>query len=236
MKLLKHIAFVLLGLTTLSSCWMDTGDIPEKTSNGNNGASFRVRVAFKNTNAWPTNNQIAICAFAEDSENPFTWKVIQKNKMADTLDLALTGITQEPEYVSLSLINKARRRIYNFYTAKLAESDSTMLWTVDLLEMGRVQAQFFSNCQNCHGASSHAAANLYLTEGKTYNSLVNQYSTKETSRILVVPGVPSSSFIVDVVDGKTDKVHYDHTQVGYNNETEDIQLLKNWISSLDNAE
>ncbi len=232
MRLLKHLSLVLFCASSLTSCWMDTGDITEDDRGEELGASFNVRVVFKNRNAWPTDNQLAICAFSGDEKNPFDWKFITKQTKDDTLSLSLTGIDREPDYVSISLLNKVKQKVYNFKTAKLEESDPDMVWTIDLLDFGRVQTQFFNNCQNCHGGSASAAAGLYLTEGKTYNSLVNQPSTRVDGRKLVTPGSVSESFIVDVITGKTDALHYDHTQVGYNNETEDIQLLKDWISNL----
>ena len=49
-------------------------------------------------------------------------------------------------------------------------------------------------CAHCHGGSSSAAANLYLTEGKSYEALVNRPSKKVDGMLLVSRAVRKKAY------------------------------------------
>lgn len=235
-KFMNLLLPLWMGTALLNSC--DSGDIIEKSENEVGGLSCSLSVDFLNTATWPVDYQIVLGAFGED-DYPLISKGISKPAVGDTVALTLAGIPEKAKEISIALLNKSRKRVTSFQSITIndAERKSSLVTgghvTVDLLAYNRIQNQFFANCVNCHGASERAAAGLFLTEGKSYNALVGVASTKEENMLLVAPGLVEQSFIIQVLEGKTDKVHYDHTNVSFNSESEDITLLKNWISNLE---
>lgn len=231
----KHTLSAILWTIVLSAC--DSGDIVEKQEIEVGGLTCTLTADFLNTATWPVDYPIVIAAF-DEGEYPLISKGISKPALGDSITLTMAGIPEKAKEVSIALLNKSRKRITAFHTIKIDEDQRRNNFisgghvTVDLLSYNRIQNQFFSNCTNCHGASERAAAGLFLTEGKSYNALVGVTSAKDDDYLLVNPGMAEQSYIVHVLEGKTDKVHYDHTNVSFNSESEDIALLKSWINSL----
>lgn len=233
----NHILFATLSAILFAGC--DSGDIIEKSEEEAGGLSCSASVDFKNTSTWPVDYQIVLAAFDASGEYPQMSKGISKPMAGDTIQLSMVGIPESAQEIAIVLLNKSRKRVANFVTHKISEEEranniiSLGAATIDLLSYDRIQNQFFSNCINCHGASEKAAAGLFLTEGKSYDAIVNVTSSKDPSRKIVAPGLADESFIIHALEGRTDLIHYDHTNVSFNSETEDIALLKSWINSLE---
>lgn len=233
---ISHLLFATL-CAILVGC--DSGDIIEKQGSEAGGLTCSASVDFKNTTTWPVDYQIVIAAFDGSSDYPQMSKGISKPMAGDTLQLSMTGIPETTKEIAIVLQNKSRKRMVSFFTHQIKDNERKNNVidlgniSIDLLSYKRIQNQFFSNCINCHGASEKAAAGLFLTEGKSYKAIVNVASTKDPSLKIVNPGLAEESFIIHALEGRTDLLHYDHTNVSFNSETEDITLLKSWINSLE---
>jgi cytochrome c553 len=60
-------------------------------------------------------------------------------------------------------------------------------------------------CINCHtDAGRTPAGGLVLLEGRSYQSLVGQFSRFKAGAIFVVPGDPGASYLVHKLDGAAD--------------------------------
>lgn len=216
----------------------DSGDIQESTEIEVDGTTCKGIVTFNNTNTWPIDYQIVIAAFGKD-DYPLMSKGISKPSVGDSIVLTMEGIPEKTEEIAIALLNKSRKRVTSFHSHLISKDERRnniiQLGSihVDLLNYDRIQHQIFSNCTNCHGASEKAACGLFLTEGKSYDAIVNVPSTKDDQYKIVSPGLSDESFILHVLRGETEKVHYDHTNVSFNSETEDINLLKTWINNLE---
>ncbi len=81
-----------------------------------------------------------------------------------------------------------------------------------------VQKEVFSHSctfSSCH-ASAYGEARLDLRPGKAYGALVNVPSQHEPSRLLVVPGDPDASYLMDKLYGQsvaTDLPHEEHSDI-----------------------
>lgn len=235
MKISKYISYILLyGL--LSSC--DSGDIYPDDEKTDSGIVCYADVSFCRVNPWPTDYNVVIAAYDKDEAYPQVSKGITKPVVGETFSITLPGINPSCELLSITLINKGKRKIMHFATHKVTEEEKEAksikfeAKDIDMLAYERVQNQVFSNCTNCHGGSSFAAANLFLTSDKSYSAIVGKKSQKNPQKNIVEPQLPSESFIIDVLENNTEDVKYDHTNVSFNSETEDIELLKEWIKSL----
>lgn len=98
----------------------------------------------------------------------------------------------------------------------------------DLTLMDAVQRQVFDlRCTQCHGGSSHAAAGLYLTPGRSRESLVGKPSTVVSGAVRVVPGNHAGSLLYQAVAGDVS------TSWSYNHSTlltdTEKYLLSTWI-------
>lgn len=98
----------------------------------------------------------------------------------------------------------------------------------DLTLMDAVQRQVFDlRCTQCHGGSSHAAADLYLTPGKSRESLIRQPSTIVEGAVRVLPGNHAESLLYRAVaDDVSTTWSYNHSTLLTDTEK---YLLSTWI-------
>ncbi|MBO7125495.1 MAG: hypothetical protein J6V74_06605, partial [Bacteroidales bacterium] len=151
---------------------------------------------------------------------------------ADTL--VLNGIGNDVKTIEICAINRLRERIATFYENDISNNNEAEI----ILDAGAVQADMFSGiqktlfnptCAACHGGGKSAAAGLYLTEGKSYDALVNVASAKATDGSLrVVPGDAENSFMYKVVTGTDGVLSFDHSNMI--TEEKYVKLIGNWIT------
>ncbi|MBO7635433.1 MAG: hypothetical protein J6S89_02535 [Paludibacteraceae bacterium] len=236
---MRYLQILILPFTLLLLSACDSGDIYPVDKSNFGGLTCKIALTFKHTSTWPSDYHVVLAAYQNDSEYSEISKGISRQVEGDTLHLTMTDIPESCQLVTIAIVNKSKRNVVNLMTHTIQASERNERFielgtqNVDLLAYERVQAQVFSNCTNCHGGSARAAAGLFLTEGKSYDALVNVSSTKNPDKVLVSPGIPSNSFILDVLEGNAENVRYDHTNVSFNSETEDLNLLKEWIKNLD---
>lgn len=227
-----------LGLVgVFSSC--DSGDIyPDESSN--NGLKANFVLSFENVDAWPTSTQynVVLASYSNsDASTPVSYrKIATKPKEGDTISVSLANVVNA-DYVGVAIQDASTRGcvyLFSKFSVDGVKTDSvTIKKHIDLATIERLQSQLFYNCTSCHGASSRVAASLNLTEGNSYDNLVSVSSKKDAAYMRVMPGNPDSSYIVKVLEGTADSVHYDHSKnVQMRSTKDDIKLLRAWISVL----
>ncbi len=93
-----------------------------------------------------------------------------------------------------------------------------------------IQPIFTANCAiaGCH-SSAAAASGLDLSEGNTYDHLVNQPSSQEQDLLLVKPSDAENSYLVIKIEGRqtsgTQKMPINKSALS----DDEIQLIRNWI-------
>lgn len=217
----------------LLSC--DSGDIYPKDENKNT-VKVNVNATFKliNTASFSDNYKIAIASFIGTSPYPGTFIVIEKpNLDGENVSVNLNELPNGTTNISLCLLQAVgNKRIYSFFDYPLSETPTSDIQIpvqyIDLAPLGRVQAQVFSQCLQCHGGGSRASAGLYLTTDSAYKHLVNHIA-KNSVKNRVTPNSINNSFLLDVLT-KSDAVSYNHIDIS-TLKAEDIPLIELWIKS-----
>ena len=175
---------------------------------------------------------LLFAAFGDDEEMPVVSKIISRPSSEDEeVSVTLNGLDERTKRITVTVANKGRQPLYHFYSYPLKNTtEETILpvETINLATYDRIQHQVYNNyCIACHGAGDYAAANLYLTENKSYEATVNVPAPlSSTGKMLVKPGLSSQSFLVDILTN--DIVNYNHTDVLPEDEL--ITLIKTWIN------
>jgi hypothetical protein len=106
--------------------------------------------------------------------------------------------------------------------------------TLNISMFNTIQQNFFNTtCANCHGASNRAAAGLFLTEGKSYQALVDVNSKKVEGRKLVETNNAANSVLHMVLNQQEvagiSMAHRD--LVSEKNEQTILPLIDSWINN-----
>ena len=213
----------------VSGC--DSGDIYQKEEA--NGTDIDVSVCFQfiNPEAFPENYKIIFGSFNDESVYPISSKLITKPTTEDIVPVSLTNIPENATYLALYLVHEhSNSKIYPFYIypieTSLDEDFELPLQEIDLTAFGRIQKQVFSQCIQCHGGSDFAAADLYLTDDKSYSGLVNITALRNPDKLLVDPYNLRNSYLVDVLKGEA--LQNQHASLS-SLKDDDIVLTEQWI-------
>ena len=219
---------LIIGLLALSAC--DDGDVMETINVESSGRTVKIAATVSGIENWPSGYNVVVAGFGDSK-----YADISKNIFSTTADtLVLNGIGSNVKTVEICVTNRLRERIATFYESDISNNNDTEI----LLDAGAVQADMFSGiqktlfnptCAACHGGGKSAAAGLYLTEGKSYDALVNVASSKATDgSVRVVPGDAANSFLYKVVTGTDGVLSFDHSNMilDYKN----LQLIEDWIN------
>ncbi len=204
-------------------------DAPPTASRGVN-ASFR----FTGTAGFPESEyyQLVLASWRTGETHPISFKKItEKPAEGSTVEVSLTNLSDETNYVSLALIDKGKKLIYTFYEYSVAGLGNEIVTLpaedIYLLSFSRLQAQLFSTkCLACHGGSAFKAAGLDLTPGHSHASLTNVSSTTHPGVLRAKPGDVRNSLIATVMHERN-IVRTDHTEMV---NADDIALLEGWIA------
>lgn len=227
---IRNSIFSLLLTSCLLSC--DDGKIYPKETEEVSGGKATINVRFTGQDAWPSEYMLLFAAFGDDEEMPVVSKIISRPSSEDEeVSVTLNGLDERTKRITVTVANKGRQPLYHFYSYPLENTtEETILpvETINLATYDRIQHQVYNNyCIACHGAGDHAAADLYLTENKSYEATVNVPAPlSSTGKMLVKPGLSSQSFLVDILTNDT--VNYNHTDVLPEDEL--ITLIKTWIN------
>ena len=226
--------FAALFATILVAEACDDGPIPRKeyTSTAT-GLTAKLTATITGTANWPDYYQIALAAFGSDSE----YSLSQVQISADTTNavFTLSNLDDDAETIELCVTNRLRKRILTFQSADVADAVNDTVFleagTIDAAMFATIQTNIFNKqCTQCHGGSTSAAANLYLTEGLSYDYLVNQPSTQVDTGIRVIPGNADESILPKVInEGNILNFDYNHEYLI----TDDalLRLIDEWIDN-----
>lgn len=222
---------LLLATSLFTGC--DDGKIyPEEVTTHDMFANLTVTL--KGKEAWPQKDLIVLAAFGDDQTIPISTTVIPEPTASNNTASVKLGLTGNEKTIAVSIVTKGTTRqvLYNFYTYPIEEFSKEInlpVNEIDLASFERIQKQIFNdNCVACHGGSTHAAAGLYLTDGKSYDAIVNvPADLSSEGKMIVNPGKPNASFITDIL--LEDIVNYNHSDI-FASTPEFITLMKTWIS------
>jgi len=96
--------------------------------------------------------------------------------------------------------------------------------------LAAIQSQVFTpKCSGCHG-NAVTQAGLSLASGSSFTSLVNVQSS-QSSKLLVVPGKPDESYLVDKLEGGAGIVGDRMPKGGPFLTSAEIDTVSQWITS-----
>lgn len=219
----------LLVVLLLFSC--DEGTIyPEETTD--TGRTATLTLSFEGLGAWPKKNYLSVAGFKEGEDRPALAKRLNNpNSEQKEISLTLNGLEKGISQLCIAVISNGQNVVYTYYTYPI---DDTMEHItvppvhIDLATFDRVQQQVFNlNCTACHGASTHLAGNLNLTEGNAYKALVNvEAPLTDNKKVYVAPGKPEDSFLLDILQENP----YHTDLFNSTGKQEVLALIKTWIS------
>lgn len=226
---------LLASIAAVALCSCDEGRIYDDTDvMAERGVNVSMTGRLSGLDTWPEGYTVVLAAFDGKSDYALVAKPV--GAVADggdvTMEMEVTG--GEPATVELCAVNRLRRRVVTFASVSCGASmDAVGLDAVDVdvSMFSAIQHDVFNTtCANCHGASTHAAAGLYLTEGHSYGSLVGVGSQLLPDAQRVAPGDADASVLYKAV--ATDMSagwRYDHTKEIISTIT--IDLIKDWIDN-----
>lgn len=233
----KSIYTFLLAACCLTAC--DDGLIYPETTSSAEGKTVVMEGEFTGLNGWPGNYRVSIAGFENANDEYATVsKVITASDIKDgKLSVELSGLQDNITVVRLCILDRLRRHIVTINETDISKSPEVItidLGKIDASMFNIIQQQFFDKrCTSCHGERARIAADLDLTEGKSYQDLVNVPSQCLDGKLLVEPNKASESVLHTVineeyVEGISMK-HYDIIQ------KEDRQvmlpLIDAWINN-----
>lgn len=224
------LSILLLSLLGLASC--DDGKI--YTNNNiitTEGSTLKITADISGIDKWPEGYSIVIAGFGETDYAVISKGVPAPEKDGDAVEVILSGITTEVNQIELCVINRLRKRIATFYQTDFSAQADTIFIDAGTIDAGMFnsiqQTVFDAHCIACHGTSTSAAGGLYLTEGRSYEALVNvKADLSPEGKMLVHPGDPADSFILDILLSNTTR--HDHSDI-LSVMPEKTTLLQSWI-------
>lgn len=230
----KLVLFFVLLLACLSSC--DDGRIYEKTVIiPQEGFTVKMTGKLSGMGNWPDKYSVVIAGFNGNSDYAIISKAIPLSEAdGDEVQITMSGISDEVTTLELCVLNRLRKRIVSYEVLDNISADADTIYmdagTVDVGMYSTIQTRIFNEkCVACHGRSTSAAANLFLTEGKSYDALVNQASVVDTDILLVKPGSVQESFLHFVLNRNGDTKH-DHEDI-LSVEQNSLVLIDDWIEA-----
>lgn len=229
----KLALFFIPLLWCMAAC--DDGRIYEKTVVvPQEGLTLKMTGNISGITNWPEKYSVVIAGFSDHSDYAVISKVVPV-PAADggEVQVTMSGIGDEVTSLELCIVNRLRKRIVSYRTIDeiTAVSDTVYMdaGTVDVGMYSAIQNQVFNeNCVGCHGSSTSAAANLFLTEGRSYAALVNELSVIDEDMLLVKPGNTQESFLHFVLNRNGDTNH-DHADI-LSAKTSLLTLIDDWIN------
>lgn len=224
---------LLIFLIIASAC--DSGNIYPKPDKPTSSIKAVATFSFVGRDAFPMQYTIVLGTYSKASPYPLSSLKLNKPEDGKEATFNLDNVPIEAETIELTLNQRyGNKRIHTFYSYPIPGkmSMSTIVLppaAINLASFARVSDQLFMpQCIQCHGGSEKAAANLYLTNGKSYSNLVNVDAVK-SSKKRVVPKNQHGSFLLDVLT-RRDAVKFTHTDLSTLGE-DDVNLVREWIQN-----
>ena len=234
----KYI-FIALGLSFILFGSCDDGRIYPETDVLPEGRTVQLEGVLEGLENWPGDYRVSIAGFeGADDEYASMSKVITGSDVVNgKVSIELSGIKENITLVRLCILDRLRKHIVTFKEVDVSKADALVkmdVGTIDISMLNAIQVSYFNTtCANCHGASNRAAAGLYLTEGKSYHSLVNVDSRKVEGKKLVAPGASSNSVLHMVLNQQSvEGIAMDHYDlVSEKNKMTILPLIDSWINN-----
>ncbi|MBQ8672772.1 MAG: hypothetical protein IJ511_01750 [Bacteroides sp.] len=227
------LLFILsLSIFLFSAC--DDGRIYEHTvQNAGDGRVLKLTGRLAGCEKWTEDYSVVVAGFNGKSEYAVMTKSVSSAAADAVQQVVMAGIGEEVSTVELCVINKLRKRVLTFLSMDCAFfADDTLYMdagTLDVSMYATIQDQLFNTtCANCHGASTQAAAGLYLTAGHSYAALLNQPSTVMPGELLLKPHDAENSLLYRLLSTDiTASWSYDHSKEVLSETMQ--QLVADWI-------
>ena len=240
-KLLSAIYILLIFV----SC--DSGDIEEQAiSIEDKGYTVKLTAVLSGIDSWESKYSVSLAGFTTGDNYAQVVRAIPNTTPDSTrIEMVLSNIGDEINTVELAITNRLRERIITIARVNLDDytnQKDTIYMDIGLTDVSRFGALqkglFNMACIQCHGGNGGAgAANLNLTEGKSYSNLVNIPSTRKEGMMRVVSGNAQESLLHQIAsDGGENLLHVNHTEILTNQFRENLnevrQLIDDWIREL----
>lgn len=206
-SILSLLSLSLLFL--LASC--DDGPIHNETSATTGGKVVKVEGTVTGLTTWSERYDVSVAGFTSDAANEtMPYANISKVMTVDEnghASIVLSNIGSSVTDIEICALNRLRQRIVTFTSMDISNEPAgdTIrfdIGTIDASMLAGIQTGIFNaSCTACHGANGRAAANLNLTAGNSYASLVNHASTQLPDLMRVKPGSADSSVVWQVIYG-----------------------------------
>lgn len=229
-KIFRNFAVFPIWAFSLLSCddgriYEELVDIPEE------GRVVQLTAQLTGLGSWSDRYSVVVAGYDNESDYAIITKAVPQVDGAE-VKVVLSGISDEVSRIDLCVVNRLRKRMLSFRSFECPYVTDTIRLDVGTLDVGMyssIQSQLFDKtCANCHGASTFAAAGLYLTPGKSYAALVGQPSTKCPEMLLVSPGDADESLLYQTLSSSiSQEWSYDHTKEVLSDEWKDI--IEDWI-------
>ena len=223
----------------LGLCSCDDGRIYPESATSADGKTVVMEGELEGFDNWASNYRVSIAGFEQaDDEYASVSKVITESDIKDGKALVeLSGIKDNVKLVRLCVLDRLRRHIVTFKEVDVSDATETVkmdIGTLNISMFNTIQQNFFNTtCANCHGASNRAAAGLFLTEGKSYQALVDVNSKKVEGRKLVETNNAANSVLHMVLNQQEvagiSMAHRD--LVSEKNEQTILPLIDSWINN-----
>jgi len=151
------------------------------------------------------------------------------DSLGSTIDVTFDWTSDNPEVATVNSSGKVTALTYGTANITASVRSGAVVSNAAQIRveatLSAVQSAVFNNCTGCHGG----AGNLYLTDGDSYNNLVNVPATGNASFMRVSPGDPANSYLYMKVTG--DVRAGDQMPLGGQLTAEQIEMIENWIQN-----
>ena len=196
------------------------------------GYTAKLTAHVTGADTWPDYYDVALATFGE-SDYSRSQTTVHPDAEGN-VTLLLYNIGNDVRTVEFCVTNTLRRRVLTFASADVSSAVGDTIYLdageVDARMYAAIQHDVFNNtCAQCHGLSTTAAAGLYLTEGQSHGSLVNQPATSaEGTR--VIPGNAEESVLHKVIrPGNELGLGFSHEGMITSSIT--LRLIDEWINA-----
>lgn len=196
---------ILLAVLAFASC--DDGTIYPKDVVFDEGRTLTLKVKFANTDKWPSTDdyEVLFAGYTDDADYPTINKSISRKQDGDEVTVRLTNVPDNVTRASLAIVALNHKLVYNLYSERVGNSSMSLdAGTVTMNSIyGYMQEVFNEKCISCHGQGSRTAGGLNLTEGNSYEQLVNRTAVTDPTQTRVIPGNVNDSYIYKMLTDGT---------------------------------
>lgn len=236
----RIVSRTLIGFSLFGLCACDDGRIYPETNSSAEGKTVIMEGVLEGFDSWSSNYRVSIAGFEQaDDEYASVSKVITASDIQEDGKalVELSGIKDNVTLVRLCILDRLRRHIVGFKEVDISDATEPVkmdVGTIDISMFNTIQQSFFNTtCANCHGASNRAAAGLFLTEGKSYQALVDVDSKKVEGKKLVETNNAANSVLHMVLTQQSvEGISMAHRDlVSEKNEETLLPLIDSWINN-----